>query len=84
MIVSHVDEIRTRLRSRLFEQFSVVTNDGADIPIWNPEFCILSPDGRTLHAYQKNFDYNLIFVRNITRIQSGPRFDPGDEPRPSA
>lgn len=81
---SFVEEIRTRLKARPYDPFSVVTADGADIPIWNPEFCMLSPDGRTLHAYQRNFDYNLIFVRNITRIQSGPSFDPGDEPRPSA
>ena len=82
--MSHVDEIRTRLRTRPFEQFSVVTSDGADIPIWNAEFAYLSPDGRTLHAYQKNYAYNLIFVRHITRLQSAPNFDPGDEPRPSA
>lgn len=82
--MTHAEELRTRLRHRPFEQFSVVTADGADIPIWNPEFAFLSPDGRQLHAYQKNNAYNLIFVNSITRIQSDPNFDPGDEPRPSA
>ena len=81
--MTHTEEIKTRLKRSPFEQFSVVTSDGADIPIWNPDFALLSPDGRTLHAYQKNYAYNLIFVNQITRIQSGPNFDPGDEPRPS-
>ena len=45
---------------------------------------MLSPDGHTLHAYQKNFDYNLIFVRQITRIQSAPLHSLSDEPRPAA
>lgn len=64
----HRDELRKLLSTIPFRPFRVYTTDGTGIPVWHPDFAYLSPDGRTLFVYQKDYDFNMLDVALIPRF----------------
>lgn len=78
------DQIRELLRVRPFRQFQVYTPDGASIPIWHPDFAYLSPDGRTLFVYQRDYSFNMLDVMLLPRFEFGvpPPEEPQSHPLP--
>jgi hypothetical protein len=63
-----MDELRTLLKARPFRPFTLYTNDGATIPVWHPDFALLSPDGRTLWVYQRDYACDMLDVMLIPRF----------------
>lgn len=68
----HRDQIREVLRTHPFRPFHVYTPDGAAIAVWHPHFAYLSPDGRTLFIYQRDYSFNMFDVMLLTRFEFGP------------
>jgi hypothetical protein len=64
----HRDELRNLLRESPFRPFRVYTPDGTAIPIWHPDFAYLSPDGRTLFVYQRDYSFNMLDVALLPRF----------------
>jgi len=76
------DRIRQLLGKRPFEQFTVVTGDGSDVPVLSPEFAFLKPGNRTLEVSvpkvrnpkeEADFEEHTIDVFLITKVVSPPR-----------
>jgi hypothetical protein len=67
-----VDEIRAALTKRPFRSFLVRLADGRAIRIEHPDFALLSPDGRTLIAYQRDNSFNIIDVMLVLDLEIGP------------
>ena len=63
-----VEELRTLLKARPFLPFTVYATDGTAIPVWHPDFALLSPDGRTLWVYQRDYSCDLLDVILIPRF----------------
>ncbi len=63
-----VEELRTLLKARPFRPFTVYATDGTAIPVWHPDFALLSPDGRTLWVYQRDYSCDLLDVMLIPRF----------------
>jgi hypothetical protein len=64
----HREELRKLLRDRPFRPFRVYTTDDTEIPVWHPDSAYLSPDGRTLFVYQRDYDFNMLDVALIPRF----------------
>jgi hypothetical protein len=56
------------LKARPFRPFTLHTPDGAAIAFWHPDFAILSPDGRTLWVYQRDYACDMLDVMLISRF----------------
>jgi hypothetical protein len=74
----HKEELRKLLREIPFRPFRVYTTDGTTIPVWNPDFAYLSPDGRTLFVYQKDYSFNMFDVALIPRFAFDSPSEAGD------
>ena len=68
----HVEEVRKLLRTRPFQPFTIHLPEGRSVEVTNADFALLSPNGRTLIAYDRDESFNLIDVMLITSIESGP------------
>lgn len=64
----HREELRKLLRARPFKPFRVYTTDGTPILVWHPDYALLSPDGRTLHVYQRDNTSDMLDVGLIPRF----------------
>ena len=67
-----IEELRQLLRANPFRPFTVYTADGSAVPVWYPDFALLSPDGRTLWVYQRDYSCDLLDVMLIPRFSLGP------------
>jgi hypothetical protein len=63
-----IDELRALLKARPFRPFTIYTPDGGAIPVWHPDFALLSPDGRTLWVYQRDYSCEMIDVMLAARF----------------
>ena len=63
-----IDELRGLLRERPFKPFTVYTTDGTPLLVWQPDFALLSPDGRTLWLYQRDMSVDVLDVMLIPRF----------------
>jgi hypothetical protein len=74
----HHEELRKLIRAVPFQPFVIHMPSGQDVPIHHPDFALLSPNGRTLFAYQPNYDFDMINVMLIESVsvkeplESGP------------
>jgi hypothetical protein len=76
----HRDDLRKILRERPFKPFRVYTPDGTALSVWHPDWAYLSPDGRTLFVYERDYSFNMLDVPLIPRVE----FDsPPELPEPS-
>lgn len=64
----HREELRKLLSVIPFRPFRVYTTDGTAIPVWHPDFAYLSPDGRTLFVYQRDYNFDMLDVALIPRF----------------
>ncbi len=68
-----VEELRNALKRLPFVPFRFHTADGNQILVNNPEFTLLSPDGRTIHVYEmteKNkYRLHWVDVMLLTRFE---------------
>jgi hypothetical protein len=66
------EELRILLRAQPFKPFVVHLPSGREVPIFHHDFAYLSPDGRTLWAYQKDYSLDMIDVMLIQNTSLGP------------
>jgi hypothetical protein len=66
------DEIRKLLRARPFVPFTVHLPEGRAVQVTHADFALLSPNGRTLLAYDADESFNMIDVMLIGSIEVGP------------
>jgi hypothetical protein len=62
------EELRTLLKAQPFRPFTLHTADGHAVPIWHQDFALLSPDGRTLWVYQRDYSCEMFDVMLIPRF----------------
>ena len=67
-----VEDVRGLLKANPFRAFTVYTSDGGAIPVWHPDFGLLSPDGRTLWVYQREYSCEMLDVMLLTRFSFDP------------
>lgn len=65
-------EIRKLLTARPFQAFTVHLPEGRSVTVAHHDFAIISPDGRTLLAYETNSACNMIDVDLIASVEVGP------------
>jgi hypothetical protein len=75
------EELRKLLRAQPFQPFTIHLPEGRKVPIVHYDFAVLSPDGRTLLAYEPDSSFNMIDVMLIGSIEVGP---PPSSPPPKA
>jgi hypothetical protein len=63
-----IEELRGLLKERPFRPFTVYTTVGTPLPVWQPDFALLSPDGRTLWLYQRDLSLDVLDVLLIPRF----------------
>jgi hypothetical protein len=79
----HREELRKLLSSTSFRSFRVYTTDGTPIPVWHPDFAYLSPDGRTLFVYQRDYTFDMLDVSLIPRFSFDQPADANGAPEPA-
>jgi hypothetical protein len=66
------EEIRRLLRARPFVPFTVHLPEGRSVHVSHPDFALVSPQGRTMLAYEPDESFNMIDVMLIASIEVGP------------
>jgi hypothetical protein len=77
------EQIRTLLRDQPFRPFTIHLPEGRAVPVAHHDFALLSPDGRTLVAYDPHGSMNVIDVMLIASIHVGPPAAPPVAPSDS-
>jgi hypothetical protein len=62
------EEIRNLLRARPFVPFTIHLPEGRGVRVTRPDFALLSPNGRTLLAYEPDESFNMIDVLLVSSI----------------
>jgi hypothetical protein len=70
-VTMRADELRKLLLGRPFRSFDVYLPEGRQVRVIHHGFALLSPDGRTLFAYEPDNSYNLIDLMLIASIYVG-------------
>lgn len=66
------DELRNLLKKQPFQPFVIHLPEGRQVRVAHHDFALLTPDGRTLVAYETDTSLNIIDVLLISSIQMGP------------
>ena len=66
------EELRAAIRARPFQPFVIHLPEGRTVPVVHHDFALLSPEGRTLWAYQPDFSCDMIDVMLIASIHFQP------------
>jgi hypothetical protein len=66
------EELRKLLRAQPFRPLTIHLPEGRRVPIVHHDFAVLSPDGRTLLAYEPDNSFNMIDVMLIASVEVGP------------
>jgi hypothetical protein len=66
------EELRVLMRSQPFKPFVVCLPSGKEVPIIHHDFAFLSPDGRTLFAYQRDMSFDMMDVISIENVKLAP------------
>ena len=74
------DELRKLLRARPFRPFVVHLPSGDSVSVFHHDFAYLSPDGRTLFTYQKDYSFDMIDVMLIQSVSMAPEEPPPPPP----
>jgi hypothetical protein len=67
-----IEEMRNLLKAQPFQPFVIHLPEGRTVPIARRDFALLSPNGRTLLAYEPDSSFNMIDVMLISSVQVGP------------
>ena len=59
------------MRNQPFKPFVVCLPSGKEVPVIHHDFAFLSPDGRTLFAYQKDNSFDMMDVFSIENVKFG-------------
>ena len=68
----HRDKLRELIRSEPFRPFTIHLPEGRSVHIFHHDFAVMSPDGRTLLAFEADNSFNMIDVMLIASIEVGP------------
>ena len=74
-----LDEVRKLMKSQPFRPFTIHLPEGRAVRVAHHDFAVLSPDGRTLLAYEPDNSFNMIDVMLIASIEVGPSMDLRDQ-----
>ena len=66
--IMRVDQLKQLLRNQPFEPFTVHLPEGRGVKVWHHDFAMVSPDGRTLVAFDRDGIADLIDVMLIASI----------------
>ncbi len=66
------EEFRRFCTARPFRPFTAILADGQRIPVWDREFVMISPTGRTASGYQQNGALDIIDLLLVTNLQFQP------------
>ena len=66
------EELRKLLRAQPFRPFTIHLPEGRKVPITHHDFAVMSPDGRTLLAYEPDNSFNMIDVMLIASVEVEP------------
>jgi hypothetical protein len=78
-----VSGVQESLRERPFRPFDINLPEGRTVHVFHPDFALLSPDGRTLLAYERDNSFHMIDVALITNIRVGPASAANVSPAPN-
>lgn len=67
-----IEEMRNLLRTQPFRPFTMHLPEGRTVAVVHHDFALLSPDGRTLVAYDANGAMNIIDVMLVSSVEIGP------------
>jgi hypothetical protein len=67
-----IEEMRNLLRAQPFRPFTIHLPEGRTVRVAHHDFALLSPDGRTLLAYEPDNSFNMIDVMLIASVEVGP------------
>ena len=66
------EELRKLLSAQPFRPFTIHLPEGRKVPVVHHDFAVLSPDGRTLLAYEPDNSFNMIDVMLIGSVEVEP------------
>ena len=66
------ETLQHTVRAQPFRPFVIHLPEGRTVPIVRRDFALLSPNGRTLLAYEPDDSFNMIDVMRISSVQVGP------------
>ncbi|MCI0702465.1 MAG: hypothetical protein L0241_15385 [Planctomycetia bacterium] len=66
------EQIRELLQAKPFRPFTIHLPEGRAVPVTHHDFALVSPDGRTLVAYDQDGTMNIVDVMLIASIHLGP------------
>jgi hypothetical protein len=75
------EQLRTTLHARLFQPFTIRMADGKQLVVPQPEYCSISPTGRTAVVFHFNGAASIVDLLLMTELELSipkPTYEPAD------
>ena len=67
-----IEQLKGALTARPFRPFIVHMADGRTLPVRHPDYCLLSPSGRTAFVFQTPDEFSIVDLLLMTEVDLAP------------